>query len=289
MKGKKKLALCTVLVPLIAAGGILAAVYISGNEESCRQQEHVNHEEEGTTETQTTETQKNIKPGEKHWRVYQFRELGNLYYLTEDEEDFREKISAFIVSENLNASTVTALSKFKDTKEDLSGKACFYLQIDDEERTVIEAEYDKKTAEYSFRIFEEEIPNIEDYGGEKRGLPEEETCAFADPEYVNEWEEEVDLGNPAVEDPEKKLAEVEKQEEQFYQKLLEFLKQEKEDRRNLTVIKAVRTEKGYEAELSFEHARVDEKNIKVMYNRDENQYTFILSLNVGERRGKNDG
>ncbi len=283
MNGKKKLMVYIILVIFLAAGCILAAVYLSGNAKTDRTWGQETLQQKGKQEEKKAEAETGGL-GKKHWRVHQFRELGNLYYLTEDEAAFREQVSAFVISKNLNAVTITALSKFKDTKEDLEGKACFYLQLDDKEKTVIEVEYDKKTGEYSFRILEEEIPNIEDYGGEKRELPEEETCTFAEPEYTHEWKEEVDLGDPVLTDPGKKFAKVEKKEKEFLEKLLEFLEQEQETRRNLTVIKAAPTTEGYEAEFSFEQARIDGKNIKVMYNRSENKYEFMLNGGTEERR-----
>ena len=91
--------------------------------------------------------------------------LGKIYYLPLDTTTFKNQVAAFIENNHLSpATTVLALGKIEDDKDDPDGTANFYLQLDDTAGTILQAAYDKKTETFTLSV-SDPIPDVEKYGG----------------------------------------------------------------------------------------------------------------------------
>lgn len=201
------------------------------------------------------------------------KDYENIYYLAGNLPEFREQLAAFLErgGHSGNPVTVTALSKYEDQQGEEMGKARFYFQADD--GTVVSAVYDKGTGNFAFSECTEEIANIEDYGGRAQ----ERAGSLNEPEYGTEGTLELDLGFPAITDNEGQLAAVEPDQEGLARKVLAFLESVQEERRNLSVLSAEETGRGYEAVLLFENPRMDGKYISVSYSRESRAYQVRFS------------
>lgn len=247
---KKRYALLIILLALILAG--VAGVVYLGYKNGKEQPQETEEPEEEQGEEITGETD--------------FRDLGNIYYLPEDTAEFENQVSGFLRQSGISASQVRALTKFEDDRENPSGTAVFYLQADDEKRTVIQVQYDKGREEFSFSIPEQTLENPEDYGGEEK--PEQTPEDVRDePEYSTQGTEEIDLGDPRITDSDESLEAVGADLEALSGELLNFLLAEEEERRNVIVLSADGTETGgYVVEFLFENPRTDGKYIEAVYD-----------------------
>lgn len=254
---KRKTMILLVIVLILAV--ILSVRIFSKKEDKAEQ-----------TQKEVEEIEKDLKDQEIDEEGFELKEAGNIYYLTGNVAAFRDKLSAFLKSHGIHADTVTALSKFEDDPASETGNAKFYLQTDS--GILIDVNYDKGTDQFTFSESEEEIENIEDYGG----IPQKQEQKTQEPEYATQGLEEMDFGAVKVTDNEGQLSEVEDDKEKLERQILVFLTAEQEERRNLSVLSADRTEKGYEAALLFENPRSDGKYVWVVYNEESGLYRMEL-------------
>ena len=152
-----------------------------------------------------------------------------------------------------------------------AGTATFYLQLDDEDNSVVLISYDKKKEIFSFVPYKKQIENIEDYGG----MPQEKNTMLDDEEEYNEiGTEPIHLCEPQITDQDNSLEAV-ANENELSQELLKFLEKEGEERRNFYVTSVENTGgKNFKAVLDFSTKRSDGKNISITFENEI--YTFAF-------------
>lgn len=226
---------------------------------------------ENPTEQQKTEDAAEQTEKEKR-EQYHFTNLEYIYYInSENETDFEEQAAEYVEKNYKNVQWINALAKFDDDVSSNTGTATFYLQLDDEDNSVVLISYDKKKEIFSFVPYKKQIENIEDYGG----MPQEKNTMQDDEEEYNEiGTEPIHLGEPQITDQDNSLEAV-ANEKELSQELLKFLEKEGEERRNFYVASVENTgEKNYKAVLDFVTKRSDGKNITVTF--EDGTYTFSL-------------
>ena len=226
---------------------------------------------ENTTEQQKTEDAAEQTEKEKR-EQYHFTNLEYIYYINSDNEADLENQAAEYVEKNYkDVHRVNALAKFDDNLSSNEGTATFYLQLDDEDHSIVLVSYDKKKKIFSFSPYKKQIKNIEIYGG----MSQEKNTMQDDEEKYNEiGTEPINLGEPNIVDKDDSLGAV-ADEKELSQELLKFLEKEGEERRNFYVVSVESTgEKDYKAVLDFSTKRSDGKNITVTF--EDGTYTFSL-------------
>ncbi|GFO91013.1 hypothetical protein ANHA31_13200 [Anaerobutyricum hallii] len=226
---------------------------------------------ENTTEQPKTEDTAEQTEKEKR-EQYHFTNLEYIYYInSENETDFEEQAAEYVEKNYKNVQWINALSKYDDDVSSNAGTATFYLQLDDDDNSIILISYDKRKEIFSFAPYKKQIENIEDYGG----MPQEKNTMQDDEEDYNEiGTEPINLGNPQITDQDNSLEAV-ANEKELSQELLKFLEKEGEERRNFYVASVENTgEKNYKAVLDFVTKRSDGKNITVTF--EDGTYTFSL-------------
>lgn len=226
---------------------------------------------ENTTEQPKTEDTAEQTEKEKR-EQYHFTNLEYIYYInSENETDFEEQAAEYVEKNYKNVQWINALSKYDDDVSSNAGTATFYLQLDDDDNSIILISYDKRKEIFSFAPYKKQIENIEDYGG----MPQEKNTMQDDEEDYNEiGTEPINLGNPQITDQDNSLEAV-ANEKELSQELLKFLEKEGEERRNFYVASVENTgEKNYKAVLDFVTKRSDGKNIMVTF--EDGTYTFSL-------------
>ena len=225
---------------------------------------------ENTTEQPKTEDTAEQTEKEKR-EQYHFTNLEYIYYINSENEADLEKQAAEYVEKNYkNVQWINALSKYDDDVSSNAGTATFYLQLDDDDNSIILISYDKRKEIFSFAPYKKQIENIED-----GGMPQEKNTMQDDEEDYNEiGTEPINLGNPQITDQDNSLEAV-ANEKELSQELLKFLEKEGEERRNFYVASVENTgEKNYRAVLDFVTKRSDGKNITVTF--EDGTYTFSL-------------
>ena len=209
---------------------------------------------ENTTEEQKTEDAAEQTEKEKR-EQYHFTNLEYIYYInSENETDFEEQAAEYVEKNYKNVQWINALAKFDDDVSSNTGTATFYLQLDDEDHSIVLVSYDKKKKIFSFSPYKKQIKNIEIYGG----MSQEKNTMQDDEEEYNDDS----LG--AVAD-----------EKELSQELLKFLEKEGEERRNFYAVSVESTgEKDYKAVLDFSTKRSDGKNISITF--ENGIYTFAF-------------
>lgn len=226
---------------------------------------------ENTTEQQKTEDAAEQTEKEKREK-YHFTNLEYIYYInSENETDFEEQAAEYVEKNYKNVQWINALAKFDDDVSSNAGTAIFYLQLDDEDNSVVLISYDKKKEIFLFAPYKKQIKNIEIYGG----MPQEKNTLQDDEEEYNEiGTEPIYLGNPLITDQDNSLEAV-ANEKELSQELLKFLEKEGEERRNFYVASVENTGgKNFKAVLEFSTKRSDGKNITVTF--EDSTYTFSL-------------
>lgn len=226
---------------------------------------------ENPTEQQKTEDTAEQTEKEKREK-YHFTNLEYIYYInSENETDFEEQAAEYVEKNYKNVQWINALSKYDDDVSSNAGTATFYLQLDDEDHSIVLVSYDKKKKTFSFSPYKKQIKNIEIYGGMSQ---EKNTMQDDEEEYNQIGTEPINLGEPNIVDQDGSLEAV-ADEKILSQELLKFLEKEGEERRNFYVVSVESTgEKDYKAVLDFTTKRSDGKNITVTF--EDGTYTFSL-------------
>lgn len=231
----------------------------------------------GTTQTDTREegsTEAATAPEattEEKKSNLTFLNLGKIYYLPLDTTAFKNQIAAFIENNRLTGTTVLALGKVEDNKDDPDGTANFYLQLNDAAGTILQATYNKKTETFTLSV-SDPIPDVEEYGGITT-TESHQNVSGTEPEYSSEGTEIINFGDANITDVEQTLSGVADM-ETLQHDLGIFLNENGEERRNLFVSSVEKTATGYKSILEFETARIDRKKIKVIY--EDGKYHFSL-------------
>ena len=226
---------------------------------------------ENTTEQQKTEDAAEQTEKEKR-EQYHFTNLEYIYYInSENETDFEEQAAEYVEKNYKNVQWINALAKFDDDVSSNTGTATFYLQLDDEDHSIVLVSYDKKKKIFSFSPYKKQIKNIEIYGGMSQ---EKNTMQDDEEEYNEIGIEPINLGEPNIVDQDDSLGAV-ADEKELSQELLKFLEKEGEERRNFYAVSVESTgEKDYKAVLDFSTKRSDRKNISITF--ENGIYTFAF-------------
>lgn len=186
--------------------------------------------------------------------------IGHLYYLApEDEQTFKEKLTAFVKKTGRKASSAAVLEDHEDDRDKEDEPAEFYLLLDDKDSTVIRVSFDKPTGHYIFAMTGIEADPVKSRAGDK----DEAGREYEIPE--SSADEETKERPVSITDTEKELtgaADMESLEEE----LTAFLYSIDEGRRNFYVSSFRKTEEGYEAVLDFETVRHDGRNVEVKFD-----------------------
>lgn len=229
----------------------------------------------GTTQTDTAEeeTTGTVTVTEEETKNdLTFLNLGKIYYLPLDTTAFKNQVAAFIGNNHLSATTVLALGKVEDNKEDPEGTASFYLQLDDAAGTILQAAYDKKTETFTLSV-SDPIPDVEVYGGTAT-TEASQNVSGTEPEYSSEGTELINFGDANITDVEQTLSSVADM-KTLQHDLGIFLNENGEERRNLFVSSVEKTETGYKTVLEFETARIDRKKVEVIYENGKYHFSLI--------------
>lgn len=260
---KKKIILFLLAVFLFFALLVAALCFFSPKENQDSKKDMTGQQD---TAENTTE-----QPAEER-EQFHFTNLEYIYYINSDNEADLENQAAEYVEKNYkDVHRVNALAKFDDNLSSNEGTATFYLQLDDEDHSIVLVLYDKKKKIFSFSPYKKQIKNIEIYGG----MSQEKNTMQDDEEDYNEiGTEPINLGEPNIVDQDDSLDAV-ADEKELSQELLKFLEKEGEERRNFYVASVESTgEKDYKAVLDFSTKRSDGKNITVTF--EDGTYTFSL-------------
>ena len=273
--GKKALLFVNLIFVLLAAICVCMGLFLlwkDDGEESKWAESTSEQIEIIATENETIETEEEMESTtEETENKITFLNLGKIYYLPLDTTSFKNQVAAFIENNHLLVTTVIALDKVEDNKEETDGIANFYLQLDDATGTILLAAYDKKAETFTLSL-SEAIFNAEDYGG--MTLTESDDVSLEDePEYHKEGTEIINLGDAKITDVDQTLSNIADMDE-LQHNLGIFLNENEEERRNLFVSSLEKTETGYKTVLEFETARIDRKKIEVVY--EDGKYHFSL-------------
>ncbi|CVI67960.1 hypothetical protein BN3660_01049 [Eubacteriaceae bacterium CHKCI004] len=273
---RKKAFLLAIFVVVLTALCICLGLFLlrrdDGREpnraETTGEQIGISTAEEKTTEAANvpeTTTEKKKNP-------YAFLNLGKIYYLPLDTTAFKNQVAAFMENNHLTATTVLALGKVEDNKEDPDGTANFYLQLDDVAGTILQAAYDKKAKAFTLSI-SDPIPEVEKYGGVAT-TEANQNVSGTGPEYSSEGTEVINFGNANITDVEQTLSRVADM-ETLQHNLGIFLSENGEERRNLFVLSMKKTETGYKTILEFETARIDRKKVRVRFENGKYHFSLV--------------
>lgn len=224
-----------------------------------------------TTEQQNAAENTTEQPAEKR-EQFNFTNLEYIYYInSENESDFENQTAEYVDKNYKDVKNINALAKFNDDISSNTGTAEFYVQLDDEDNSVVLVSYNKEQRKFSFAHYRKKIEKIENYGGisqKKQKIQDDEE------EYNKIGTEPVDLGSPNITDQDGSLEAI-ADEEELTQQLLKYLEKQGEERRNFYVVSAENTgDKNYRAVLDFSTKRSDGKNITVIF--ENGIYTFSL-------------
>lgn len=260
---KKKIILFLLAVFLFFALLVAALCFFSPKENQDSKKDMTGQQD---TAENTTE-----QPAEER-EQFHFTNLEYIYYInSENETDFEEQAAEYVEKNYKNVQWINALAKFDDDVSSNTGTATFYLQLDDEDHSIVLVSYDKKKKIFSFSPYKKQIKNIEIYGGMSQ---EKNTMQDDEEEYNEIGIEPINLGEPNIVDQDDSLGAV-ADEKELSQELLKFLEKEGEERRNFYVVSVESTgEKDYKAVLDFSTKRSDGKNITVTF--EDGTYTFSL-------------
>lgn len=266
MKVKKKTVVISCVGLIVVCGIAVGSIFFSGGKPKPQHKRKTSSTEMTTQEKLTTEQMESTTATEDTRLI--FYDLGYLYYLPDEKiPDFKNQVRDFVKENGIQADSVHALMKFKDNRESETEPAVFYLQMDDEEHTVIRAIYDKRKETFSLERQDEKISNIEDYGG----VPQGKTTESESEEISTEG---LAVPNTFVKitDQEGTLAAVDNMEE-VQNQTQKYLESIDEGRRNLYVTSVEKTNDGYQATLEFEVVRPDMKYILLKF---DGTYHFSL-------------
>ncbi len=224
--------------------------------------EKENIETTATPEATTEEIKRNLA----------FLNLGKIYYLPLDTTSFKNQVAAFLNNNHLTATTVLALGKVEDDKEDPNGTANFYLQLDDAAGTILQAAYDKKTETFILSV-SDPIPDVEKYGSTAT-TEASQNVSGTEPEFSSEGTEIINFGDANITDVDQTLSGVADM-NMLQHGLGIFLNENGEERRNLFVFSVEKTETGYKTILEFETARIDRKKVEVIYENGKYHFSLI--------------
>lgn len=201
-----------------------------------------------------------------------FLNLGKIYYLPLNTTAFKDQVAAFMENNDLTATTVLALGKVEDNKEDPEGTANFYLQLDDAAGTILQAAYNKKTEIFTLSV-SDLIPDVEKYGGTATTTANENEQG-TETEYSSEGTEIINFGDANITDVEQVLSSVADM-ETLQHDLAIFLSENGEERRNLFVSSVEKTGAGYKTVLEFETARMDRKKVQVFFENGKYHFSLV--------------
>ena len=193
---------------------------------------------------------------------------GHLYYLdSEGDQTFQRRLTHFVSSQGIGAESAHVLEYCIDDRDKETELAQFFLELDDDHHTIVRVSFEKPTGTYRFNLYDGSIPDVPDGETVSKDGREEETI----PESTED--ETIPENSLSITDPEGELKVVARMKE-LKKHLQEFLRSEKEGRRNFYVSSVTVTKDGYQAVLCFETVRQDGRNVEVTYDGDYH-FSFV--------------
>ena len=253
---------------VILTGIIAASVFITNGEHS-----EENGSQEVTTERkeETDDERANGAGGperEMDQKVIEVHGLGHLYYLDpEGDQTFQRRLTHFVSDQGIKAGSADVLEYCIDDREKETELAQFFLELDDEDHTIVRVSFEKPTGTYRFNLYDGSIPDDPDGEAMSKDGREEETI----PESTED--EIVRESRLTITDLEGELKAAARMKE-LKKHLRRFLRSEGEGRRNFYVSSVTMTEDGYTALLCFETVRQDGRNVEVIYD-GEYHFHFV--------------
>lgn len=205
------------------------------------------------------ETADKSLPEEKK-EVVDVHGIGYLYYLDpEAEQTFKEELTEFLEAAGIEASSARVLEDHEDDRSDEKEPALFYLKLDDENETIVQAAFEKTSGRYGFAVSGSGVwSGAGDEEDQQEGRTEHAIPESSEDEEVPEVPVTItDTDHFLTGTVDEKL---------LGTALAEYLRSIDEGRRDLYVSSFRVTEKGYEAVLDFETVRHDGRNIEVRYD-----------------------
>ena len=217
----------------------------------------VNFLEEGSTSA-PEETTTEIKDDSR----LTFYNLVYLYRLDDNKRpEFKKQFENYLTKEKISANSVQVLVRHEEHDKQPEKPAVFYMQTNDRKHTVFKVLFDKKKKTFSFEKIDKPFENIMDYGGMMQGDATETEDGGADSEGLDGLSD-TDVKIEDQDDALASLADI----NQVQVETKKYLQSIEEDRRNLYVVSAGKTKRGWEAELDFENVRSDLKKLYVVYD-----------------------
>lgn len=251
--------------------GIITASLLYGTGRS-RSRKDVNdntekRERREDTESDSRKHDKKDRQGRSRKKIIRIDSPGYLYYLAPGAESaFAERLTDFLADRKLKASSVNVMADHVDDRDREDEPAVFYLQLDDDEGTLVAVSFEKTSGDYTFSVCDDHtVAGIRGRTDNSEGKTEHTIPESTEDEDVTE--EPV-----TITDPEKELTGAADM-ERLKEELTAYLYSVDEGRRNLYVSSFGLTEKGYEAVLDFETVRHDGRNVEVKY---DGSYHFQL-------------
>ena len=86
-------------------------------------------------------------------------DTGRLYYLDpEGGQDFQKRLTDFVKDQGIDAETTEVLEYCIDDREKEKEPARFFLELDDDRRTMVRASFKKTTGTYRFDLYDGPLP-----------------------------------------------------------------------------------------------------------------------------------
>ena len=185
-----------------------------------------------------------------------------LYRLDDNKRpEFKKQFEHYLTKEKITANSVWVLVRHEEHENQPEKPAVFYMQTNDRQHTVFKVLFDKKKKTFSIEKMDKPFENIMDYGGMMQGDATETEDGGADSEGLDGLSD-TDVKIEDQDDALASLADI----NQVQVETKKYLQSIEEDRRNLYVVSAGKTKRGWEAELDFENVRSDLKKLYVVYD-----------------------
>lgn len=254
---------------LIGLGIILAGLLLGGITWYLQSAEKQEKKESEKTDQKTEATDPEA------WEIYsgtiQIENLDGLYFLSkEEEETFREEVAHWCYEEKIAAVTVTVYDVIEELSE---SKYRFYLTAGD---VKVKGLYEDGA--FSFERTDT-FPESSEETDEDYEVPElTEDDQFVIPDAGN-----AEVGDLNLQGTENLPKEVDQN--LLKKKLMEVLDKDGELRRYLTIGEVQETERGWQFYVTFDHQRVDHKELYVLVpkNPEDLETSYVVRLELMEQ------
>lgn len=246
----------------------VAAMFLLKNKSEPKQNEGKKTEEEQTDVSEDLLTGLKLE--------FENFKLLDAYFSEQEQQEIQQKIRNFLKQESCYRS-VTEVTCQDATIEKIQTIE-FYCLLNDEKETVLHCFYEKDSG-----VMEIQAEDIEKDVLEQKRRENTETFLEDTPdsgELPSEWEYVEELELPLHLTGKETLSELIPEEslEALDQKILQFLAAENEFRREVEIVSdsIQNLDKSVEFFVLFKTPRIDEKGIKIVYDKGQGEYRFMF-------------